>query len=162
MVGADRSCCLQKLARRTDVDVARLVEGEVLTREGTVLALRLVDHQDVRSDFQPEAQGGARASGRLADSIRRTDPYQYLGGAEGDMARHRFVKAQVREIETERMARLRAAPACRRARACQGRALRVAAEERPALTHPARDGLSIRGRGEGKPAALSNKGNADK
>ena len=41
-------------------------------------------------------------------------------------------------------------PACRRARACQGRALRVAAEERPALTHPARAGRIMLRSGRGK------------
>src|SRR5262245_30858837 len=36
--------------RRADVDVALLEEGEVLAREGAVLALGLIDHGDMRSD----------------------------------------------------------------------------------------------------------------
>ena len=35
----------------TDVDVTRLVEGEVLAREGTVVTLGLVDDRNVRCDL---------------------------------------------------------------------------------------------------------------
>src|ERR1700757_2520220 len=41
----------EDLASRADIDVALLIECEVLPREGTVLALRLVDHRDVWRDF---------------------------------------------------------------------------------------------------------------
>ena len=41
----------EDLERRADVDVALLVEGEVLAREGAVFALGLVDDGDVRRDL---------------------------------------------------------------------------------------------------------------
>src|SRR4029078_7905645 len=40
----------QKLACRADIDVALLVECEVLPAEGAIVALRLVDDWDVRLD----------------------------------------------------------------------------------------------------------------
>ena len=48
MIGADCTRCPQKLARRTGVEVARLVEGEVLARKGAILTLRLVDDRNMR------------------------------------------------------------------------------------------------------------------
>ena len=51
MVAADRTRCPQDLARRTNVDVLRLVEREVFPRERTVLSFGLVDHRDVRGDL---------------------------------------------------------------------------------------------------------------
>src|SRR5260370_19904365 len=39
------------LVRRADVHVTVLVEREVFPTEGPILALRLVDHRDVRSDL---------------------------------------------------------------------------------------------------------------
>src|SRR6266481_4096787 len=40
----------EDLVRRADVHVTVLVEREVLPTEGPILAFRLVDHRDVRSD----------------------------------------------------------------------------------------------------------------
>src|SRR3972149_7283640 len=45
---ASRQKCL---ARRTGIDVAFLVEREVLPAKGPIVALRLVDHLDVRCDI---------------------------------------------------------------------------------------------------------------
>ena len=39
------------LARRAGVDIALLVEGEVLPAKGPIVAFRLVDHRDVRRDI---------------------------------------------------------------------------------------------------------------
>jgi hypothetical protein len=41
----------EDLVRRADVHVTVLVEREVLPAEGPILAFRLVDHRDVRSDI---------------------------------------------------------------------------------------------------------------
>src|SRR5713101_2823549 len=46
--GERSSVFLQLLAARADVDVARPVVGEVVTREGPILALGFVEHRDVR------------------------------------------------------------------------------------------------------------------
>ena len=57
----------QSVERRADVDVALLVEGEVLAREGAVLALGFVDDGNVRSDLlvvdEPVEVRRRRASG---------------------------------------------------------------------------------------------------
>jgi hypothetical protein len=42
----------ENLAGRTNVNVALLVECEVLATEGPILALRFVDHRDVRGDLR--------------------------------------------------------------------------------------------------------------
>src|SRR5262249_35502068 len=59
----------ENLTGRTNVDVALLVECEVLPTEGPFLALRLVDHRDVRGYLrfvdQP-VEVGSRNVGRIA------------------------------------------------------------------------------------------------
>ena len=45
------ACRREGLARRAGVDIALLVEREVFPTEGPILALRLVDHRDVRRDI---------------------------------------------------------------------------------------------------------------
>src|SRR5436853_294403 len=40
----------EDLVRRADVNVTVFVEREILPTEGPILAFRLVDHRDVRSD----------------------------------------------------------------------------------------------------------------
>src|ERR1700719_967089 len=48
LIGGNLASRGENLAGRTNVDVALLVECEVLPTEGPILALRLVDHRDVR------------------------------------------------------------------------------------------------------------------
>src|SRR4030095_5061272 len=47
----DLASAREGLSRRTGVDIALLVEGEGLPAEGTIVALRLVDHRDMRRDL---------------------------------------------------------------------------------------------------------------
>src|SRR5262249_36564724 len=75
----------ENLAGRTNVDVAFLVECEVLPTEGPILALRLIDHWDMRRDLrfvdQP-VEVGARTVGRIASKPLGLDVKALLGALD--------------------------------------------------------------------------------
>src|SRR5262245_50254486 len=56
----------ENLAGRTNVNVPPLVEGEVFPTEGPILALRLVDHWDMRRDLRLVDQPVEASSGTVS------------------------------------------------------------------------------------------------
>src|SRR5262249_7143914 len=78
---------------RTNVDVALLVECEVLPTEGPILALRLVDHRDVRGYLrfvdQP-VEVGSRTVARIASKPPGLDVKALLGAFDHSPGRAHF------------------------------------------------------------------------
>src|SRR5678815_3918361 len=61
----------ENLAGRTNVNVPPLVEGEVFPTEGPILALRLVDHWDIRRDLGLVDQPVEASSGTVSRIARQ-------------------------------------------------------------------------------------------
>jgi transposase len=88
-------------------------ERETLVAEATRLMARLKAafvRLGIRS-FNPKHKAAPERLGALRTPSGEPIPANTLAALKRDMARHRFVKAQIRELETERLARLNAAPA---------------------------------------------------
>jgi hypothetical protein len=88
-------------------------ERETLVAEATRLMARLkaaFARLGIRS-FNPKLKAAPERLGALRTPSGKPIPGNTLAALQRDMARHRFVKARIREIETERLARLKAAPA---------------------------------------------------
>jgi transposase len=88
-------------------------ERETLVAETTRLMARLKAafvRLGIRH-FNPKLKAAPERLEALRTPSGEPIPANTLAALKRDMARHRFVKAQIREIETERLARLNAAPA---------------------------------------------------
>jgi transposase len=88
-------------------------ERETLVAEATRLMARLKAafvRLGIRH-FNPKLKAAPERLGALRTPSGEPIPANTLAALKRDLARHRFVKAQIREIETERLARLEAAPA---------------------------------------------------
>jgi transposase len=88
-------------------------ERETLVAETTRLMARLKAafvRLGIRH-FNPKLKAAPERLGALRTPSGEPIPANTLAALKRDLARHRFVKAQIREIETERLARLEAAPA---------------------------------------------------
>jgi transposase len=88
-------------------------ERETLVAETTRLMARLKAafvRLGIRH-FNPKLKAAPERLEAVRTPSGEPIPANTLAALKRDMARHRFVKAQIREIETERLARLEAAPA---------------------------------------------------
>jgi transposase len=88
-------------------------ERETLVAETTRLMARLKAafvRLGIRH-FNPKLKAAPERLEAVRTPSGEPIPANTLAALKRDMARHRFVKAQIREIETERLARLKAAPA---------------------------------------------------
>src|SRR5262249_24195498 len=83
----------ENLACWTGVSVALLVKREVFPTEGSVLAIRLVDHRDVGCDLlvldQP-VEGRSRTIGRISRKPRRLNVEALLSTLDHDLRRADF------------------------------------------------------------------------
>jgi transposase len=107
-------CKMVAVPTLAEEDAKRPSRGrEALVGEATRLMARLKAafvRLGIRN-FNPKHKAAPERLAALRTPSGEPIPGNTLAALKRDMARHRFVKAQIREIETERLARLNAAPA---------------------------------------------------